>query len=98
MSLSGRQKRALRALGHGLKPVLTIGKQGIAETVIQQLEDNLLAQELVKVKILKSCPQTMSGIAETLSGRTGAELAQSIGRSLLFYRPHPENPAIKLPP
>lgn len=97
MPLSGKQKRVLRSLGHHLQPALTIGKLGLAETVIQQLEDNLLASELVKVKVLQNCPLEIVPLGAELEGRTGAQVAQKIGRTLLLYRPHPETPTINLP-
>lgn len=96
MELTGKQKRTLRALGHHLRPGITVGKQGVAETVLGQLEDNLLAHELVKVKVLRTCPLDTGDVAERLSHATGAVLAQSVGRTLLLYRPHPEKPVIQL--
>lgn len=95
--LTGKQKRALRAMAHHFRPGVTIGKQGLAEPVLQQLEELLLANELVKVKVLKTCPEETGGLAGTITARTGAALAQRIGRTLLFYRPHPEEPVIRLP-
>jgi len=95
--LTGKQKRALRALGHHLRPLLSVGKNGTPDPVIAQLEADLLAHELVKVKVLKSCPQMLGDVAATLSESTGAALAQSVGRTLLLYRAHPEEPVIRLP-
>ena len=97
MELTGKQKRHLRSLAHHLKPVLNIGKQGLAEAVLAQLEANLLEHELIKVKLLKTCPMDKDECAEAVQGRTGAALAQSLGRTLLFYRPHPEKPQLELP-
>ena len=94
MELSGKQKRTLRALGHHLRPVMTIGKQGLGAAVLEQLEANLLAHELVKVKVLKTCPLATSAVAEALMGSTGAVLAQSVGRTLLLFRPHPDQPTL----
>jgi len=96
MELTGKQKRTLRALGHHLRPVATIGKQGLAGSVLAQLEANLLAHELIKVKVLKTCPQEPAALAAEVLAQTGAALAQSVGRTLLLYRPHPEQPVIQL--
>lgn len=96
MELSGKQKRTLRALGHHLKPATTVGKQGVVDSVVEQVEANLLAHELVKVKVLKTCPQDAGAVAEAITARTGAALAQSMGRTLLLYRPHPDSPTIRL--
>ena len=95
MELTGKQKRSLRALGHHLRPVMTIGKQGLGAAVLEQLEANLLAHELVKVKVLKTCPLPAPAVADALTGSTGAVLAQSVGRTLLLFRPHPEQPALQ---
>lgn len=96
MELTGRQKRTLRALGHHLRPAITIGKQGLAGAVLAQVEDGLLAHELIKVKVLKTCPLDAGEVAAQLTGGTGAVLAQSVGHTLLLYRPHPERPTIAL--
>jgi len=96
MELTGKQKRTLRALGHHLRPSATIGKQGVADSVVEQVQGNLLARELIKVKVLKTCPLEPEAVARELTGRTGAALAQSLGRTLLLYRPHPEQPVIEL--
>ena len=94
MELTGKQKRSLRALGHHLRPVMTLGKQGIGEAVLAQLDANLLAHELVKVKVLKTCPLDTGAVAAALTAGTGAALAQSMGRTLLLYRPHPDFPQL----
>ena len=95
MELTGKQKRSLRALGHHLRPATTIGKQGLADAVVAQVEHNLLAHELVKVRVLKTCPLEPQAVATALTQRTGAALAQSVGRTLLLYRPHPEQPVLQ---
>jgi RNA-binding protein len=70
----------------------------VADGLLEQVEHNLLAAELVKVKVLNTCPQPLAQIATALAGSTGARVAQTIGRTLVLYRPHPEAPAIRLPP
>lgn len=97
MNLTGKQKRTLRAAGHHLKPAVMIGKQGLIESVLEQVEAQLLAHELVKIKVLKSCPVDLSTVVQGVTERSGAWVAQSIGRTLLLYRPHPESPVIRLP-
>ncbi|MBI3994225.1 MAG: ribosome assembly RNA-binding protein YhbY [Candidatus Lambdaproteobacteria bacterium] len=95
--MSGKQKRYLRGLGHKLKPVVTVGKQGLGPAVISQVEANLLAHELIKIRLLESCPLGKDECAEAVMQATGAELAQSLGHTQLYYRPHPEQPTLALP-
>ncbi|GFO69311.1 RNA-binding protein [Geomonas limicola] len=94
--LSGKQKRFLRALGHGLKPVITVGKSDVSEAVIRETNEALESHELIKVKILESCLIDRHEVAEELCTAAGAELAQVLGRTLLLYRAAKE-PRLELP-
>lgn len=97
MELTGKQKRHLRGLGHGLKPIVSVGKQGLTKTVIEQVDACLTVHELIKVKLLEGGPAARGEAAQQITQRTGSALAQSLGRTLLLYRPHPEKPGIELP-
>jgi len=97
MHLTGKQKRHLRAMGHALKPTLNLGKNGIDDAVLAQFETTLLARELVKVRLLTNCPLEADEAADAITAGSGATLAQKVGRTLLFYRAHPEHPVIRLP-
>ncbi|RMI20097.1 MAG: ribosome assembly RNA-binding protein YhbY [Calditrichaeota bacterium] len=88
--LTGKQKRALRAEGNLIKPELWVGKEGIGEGVIQSLNNSFNTKELVKIKLQESCPLTREEVARILSQRTGAEVVQIIGNTILLYRPFPE--------
>ena len=48
MALTGRQIRQLRSLAHHLEPVITVGKQGVAPAVADQLAE-LTGSEVVQV-------------------------------------------------
>jgi len=95
--LTGKQRRHLRALGHHLDALLQIGHEGITDAVVAQANAQLSKHELVKVKVLESSPQDRHETAEALSERTGAELAQVLGRTFLLYKPDPQDPRIELP-
>lgn len=97
LELTGKQRRFLRAIGHHLKPIVTVGKQGVTPTVIKQLEQCLLSHELVKVRILEACPLPRKDAGPVLCEATQSGLAQTLGRNLLLFRPHPEEPRIELP-
>jgi RNA-binding protein len=97
MHLTGKQRRFLRAHGHKLKPLVRIGKQGLAPTVLAQVEACLVSHELVKLKLLEGCPLTVGECAEALAEASHAGIAQTLGRTILLYRPHPETPTLKLP-
>jgi RNA-binding protein len=94
--LNGKQKRFLRGLGHGLKPVIMIGKGEITEAVCQETASALEHHELIKVKILESCLMDRHEVAATLEKVCSAELAQVLGRTFLLYKKNKE-PLIELP-
>ena len=94
--LNGKQKRFLRALGHALKPVITVGKEELSDPLLRETEEALACHELIKVKILESCLMDRFEVAETLAAACGAEVAQVLGRTLLLYRKARE-PRIELP-
>lgn len=93
--LTGAQRQHLRALGHHLNPIVLIGQNGISEGLIQNFEAALLAHELVKVKTHDA--DEVERNAQALYDATGAQLAQKIGKVLLFFRAHPSQPKIVLP-
>ena len=94
--LTGKQKRFLRALGHGLKPVIQVGKSDVSEALIRETGEALASHELIKVKVLESCMMDRHSVAEELCNACQADLAQVLGRTLLLYKPAKE-PKLELP-
>jgi RNA-binding protein len=94
--LTGKQKRFLRALGHSLKPVITVGKSEVTEALTKETASALDAQELVKIKLLESCLMDRNEVARLLAEGCGAEVAQILGRTALLYRQAKE-PKLELP-
>jgi RNA-binding protein len=96
-ALTGRQRRHLRALGHHLQPVVQVGHEGVTEAVVREANQQLETHELIKVRIGESSPQDRHEGAELLAEKTGAQVAQVLGRTALLYRPRKEKPEIVLP-
>ena len=95
--LTGKQRRHLRALGHHLQPVVQVGHEGVSDAVVGQADRQLATHELIKVKVGESSPQDRHEAAELLAERTGAQVAQVLGRTVLLYRRRKESPGIVLP-
>jgi RNA-binding protein len=87
--LTGAQLRKLRALGHALDPVIAIGKEGITDALVRAADGALATHELIKVKVHREAPTDRHEGAIELAARTGAVLAQVIGRIALLYRERP---------
>jgi RNA-binding protein len=89
---SSKLRKALRAAGHHLSPVVQVGKEGVTDAVLRQLDEQLLAHELVKVKVGTESPEDRFEAAGRLGEAAGAQIAQILGRTVLVYRKHPEKP------
>ncbi len=89
---STKLRKALRAAGHHLSAVVQVGKDGVTDAVLRQLDEQLAAPELVKVKVGTESPEDRFEAAERLGEGAGAQLAQILGRTVLVYRRHPEKP------
>jgi len=85
--LTGKEKRALRAQANQLKAELWIGREGITEGTIQTLENSFNTKELVKIKLQRNCPLDKSEVAGILSEKTGSEIVQILGNTILLFRP-----------
>ena len=97
LMMTGKQRRALRALAHSLKPLLQLGKHGLSDQFLEQLNTALLQHELIKLKVLENAPNTPQESAKILEAQLELDVIQVIGRTIVLYRPHPEDPQIILP-
>ena len=95
--MTGKQKRYLRKLAHPLKPSVKIGKQGLSPENKREIEVQLMDHELVKLKVLDSCSLSKKECANELGKIKDLEVVQVIGKTLVLFCPHPDDPEIKLP-
>jgi RNA-binding protein len=95
--LTGKQRRYLRSLGHDLKVVVQIGKDGIDDGLVAAIDRALLDHELIKVKIGEHAELDRHAAADTVAARTGSPVAQVLGYTVLLYRARPDDPTIVLP-
>ncbi|WP_339214583.1 ribosome assembly RNA-binding protein YhbY [Ornithinibacillus sp. FSL M8-0202] len=95
--LTGKQKRFLRSKAHHLKPIFQVGKIGVNENMIVQVNEALEKRELIKITILQNCLDDKETVAEELQAGTGAEIVQIIGNNIVLYKESKENKEIVLP-
>lgn len=96
MEMTGKIRAELRALAHDIDTVVHIGKEGITENVVKQVEDLLVARELIKGKVLENAPVTPREACDELCEITGAHGIQVIGGKFVIYRENPEDRKIEL--
>lgn len=81
--------KQLRAIGHKLKPVVTIAGKGLTEGVIAELDRALTDHELIKVKLAVGSREVRAELARQISAQSKAEIVQSIGSVILLLRRSP---------
>lgn len=84
--LTSKQKKYLKSEAHHLKAIFQIGKDGVHEKQIIGINEALEAQELIKVKLLDSCPVPVKNAALEISMYTKAEVVQIVGHTIVLYK------------
>ncbi|MEA2240069.1 MAG: RNA-binding protein [Thermoanaerobaculia bacterium] len=97
MALTSKQRQFLKGLAHALVPVVRIGRAGATPSVIEETKRSLFAHELIKVRIDSDDSAQRLALAEELARASEAELAGTIGKLAILYRPRDEEPEIELP-
>lgn len=88
--LTGKQVRYLKGLGHHLKPLVMLGRDGLSENVIKAANEVLAAHELIKVKIGNGCPLDRQEAVDVVAEKTGSEIVQILGKTFLLFRANPD--------
>ncbi len=96
ISLSGAQRRYLRAAAHRLHPVVLVGEAGLTDAVLNEAERALERHELIKIRIAAATHETRARWLEAACERLSAAPVQHIGKTLVLYRPAKE-PRLTLP-
>jgi RNA-binding protein len=90
-NLSSYQRKYLRGLAHSLKPVVFIGQKGLTTSLVDALDEALIAHELVKAKFIDDKDKVFKSEAiKTLTQATASELVGLIGHTAIFFRLHPD--------
>ena len=84
--MTGKERAEIRKGANTLTAIIQIGKDGIAENLIQTVDGALRKRGLIKLSVLESCELTAKEAAGLLAEATNAEIIQCIGRKLVLYR------------
>ena len=86
MDLTSKQRAQLRGLANGIDTIVQVGKDGIGENLVKQVNDALEARELIKGRVLENSMLTPREAAEELAWKARAEVVQVIGTKFVLYR------------
>ena len=94
--LNSKQRAKLRALANPMETILQIGKGGIGETTVTQVDDALTARELIKLRVLETAEYTAREAAQQIAEQTNSEVVQVIGTRFVLFRRNHKKPQIEL--
>ncbi len=86
MELTPRERAALRAAAHPLKPVVLIGDNGLTEAVLKEIDLNLSAHELIKVRAGTADRETRDTLLATICDTLSCAAVHHLGKMLILYR------------
>lgn len=95
--LTSKQRAYLKGLANTMEPIFLIGKGGISEVMIREIDLALEARELIKMKVLNNSMIEVQEAANEISEKTSSEVVQVIGGKFILYKPSQEKPVIQLP-
>ena len=84
--LTSKQRAKLRACANKMETILQIGKDGINDNLIIQVDDALESRELIKLRVLETAPVDAREAAYTLAEATESDSVQIIGTRFVLYR------------
>lgn len=94
--LTSKQRAQLRGMANTMETILQIGKTGITDQTVKQVDDALTARELIKIRTLETSPTSSRESADMLAERVNADVVQVIGTRIVLYRENKKNKQIHL--
>ena len=94
--LNSKQRAKLRSMANSLETILQIGKGGISENTVKQVEDALKARELIKIRVPGNSIYSAKEAANEIAQATGCDVVQVVGTRITLYKQNPEEPVIQL--
>lgn len=94
--LTSKQRAQLRGIANSYETIFQIGKGGINDQLIKQIDDALTARELIKLRVLETAPVSAREAADETARKAFADVVQVIGTRFILYRESKDNKQIYL--
>ncbi|MCQ2465349.1 MAG: YhbY family RNA-binding protein [Oscillospiraceae bacterium] len=94
--LTSKQRSALRGIASTYETIFQVGKNGIQDTLIAQVNDALRARELIKLRVLDNSPYTAREAADEIAEKTGSDVVQVVGSRFVLFKRNPKDPVIDI--
>lgn len=94
--LTTKQRAKLRSYANTMETILQIGKEGVTENVVKQIDEALIAREMIKVRVLENSLLSAKDAAAEITAQTDCEVVQCIGTRVVLYRAFDKDPIYPL--
>ncbi len=94
--LTSKQRAQLRGIANSYETIFQIGKGGINDQLIKQIDEALTARELIKLRVLETAPVSAREAADETAAKVNADVVQVIGTRFILYRESKDNKQIYL--
>jgi RNA-binding protein len=93
VTLTSRERAALKAQAHALEPVVQVGHAGVTDKVIAEIDRALAAHELIKVRVDAVDRFERAEFCKQICERADAAEVLRVGKILGLWRPRPDDDA-----
>lgn len=94
--LTSKQRAKLRGMASTYDTIFQVGKGGIGDALINQVNDALKARELIKMRVLENSGYTAREAADEISEKTNSDVVQVIGSKFVLYKRNEKEPIIEV--
>ena len=95
--ITSKQRSYLRTIANPLQPIFQLGKAGVEENFLKQVDEALESREIIKIKVLNNSGITAREASDIICEAVGAEGVQTIGSKCVLYKRSLKKPRIELP-
>ena len=92
--MTSKQRAYLRSLANNIDAIFQVGKNGISDNFINQINDALEARELIKINVLENSGEDVKSLGNTIANSINAVCVQTVGNKITLYRARKKNPII----
>lgn len=95
--MTSKQRAFLKKLSSNMPAIFQLGKNGITDVFINELNKAIDARELIKIHVLENSDEDVKEAAKEIANLTNSEVVQVLGGKITLFRKRKEKSKIDLP-
>lgn len=95
--MTSKERAYLRGLANTIDAIFQVGKGGISDVLLEQLNNAIEARELIKISVLETAPGSAKELAEEIAQGTNSVVVQTVGNKITLFRQKKKNSKIEFP-